>query len=137
MFNAQGNSFDRAAVAIRVREALATWVAGGVLLRHAYPDPSEVLGVYGRLRAEVVAAGVAACVHPFPRDLQATLLGDMQRRRAEARATQRPKTAAGVREPCHELPLGGFGSPLPGNPPPWPALLELAVGLRGPPAVSA
>ena len=75
MFNAQGNNFDRAAVAIRVREALATWMAGGVLPRHAYPDPSEVLRVYGRLRTEVVAAGVAACVHPFPRDLQAALLG--------------------------------------------------------------
>ena len=75
MFNAQGNSFDRAAVALRVREGLATWLAGGVLPRHAYPDPSEVLGVYGRLRAEVVAAGVAACVRPFPRDLQAALLG--------------------------------------------------------------
>ena len=75
MFNAQGNNFDRAAVAMRVREALTIWVAGGELPRHAYPDPAGVLGVYGRLRAEVVAAGIAACGHPFPRNLQAALLG--------------------------------------------------------------
>ena len=75
MFNAQGNSFDRAAVALRVREALAIWVAGGSLPRHVYPEPAEVLRVSGRLRAEVVAAGFSACVHPFPRDLPAALLG--------------------------------------------------------------
>ena len=74
MFNAQGNSFDRAAVALRVREGLATWLAGGALPRHAFPDPAAVASVYGRLRAEVVAAGVAACSLPFPRDLRATLL---------------------------------------------------------------
>ena len=74
MFNAQGKSFDCAAVALRVREGLATWLTGGALPRHAFPDPAAVVGVYGRLRAEVVAAGVAACGHPFPRDLQATLL---------------------------------------------------------------
>ena len=74
MFNAQGNSFDRAAVALRVREGLATWLSGGVLPRHAFPDPYVVIGVYGRLRAEVVAAGVAACGHPFPRDLQVALM---------------------------------------------------------------
>ena len=75
LFNAQGNSFDRAAVAMRVREAMAVWTAGGALPRHAYPDPAGVVGVYERLRAEVLAAGVAACLHPFPRDLQAALLG--------------------------------------------------------------
>ena len=75
MSTAQGNSVDRAAVAIRVREALATWTAGGALPWHAYPDPAWVVGVYERLRAEVLAAGVAACAHPFPRDLQAASLG--------------------------------------------------------------
>ena len=75
MFNAQGNSFDRARVAMRVREALVAWTAGGALPRHVYPDPAWVAGVYERLRAEVLAAGVAACMHLFPRDLQAALLG--------------------------------------------------------------
>ena len=75
MLNAQGNSFDRAAVAMRIREALAAWTTGGALPRHAYPDPAGVVGVYERLRAEVVAARDAACVHPCPRDLQAALLG--------------------------------------------------------------
>ena len=73
--NAQGNTFDRAAVAIRVREALATWTAGGALPRHAYLDPAWVVGMHERLRAEVLAAGVATCLHPFPRDLRAALLG--------------------------------------------------------------
>ena len=72
--NAQGNSFDRAAVAMRVREALAVWTAGGDLPQHVYPDPAGVVRVYEGLRAEVLSAGVAACAHPSPRDLQAALL---------------------------------------------------------------
>ena len=74
LFNAQGNSFDRAAVAMRIREALATWAAGGDLPRHAYPDPASVVRVYEGLRAEVLRSGVPACAHPFPRDLHAALL---------------------------------------------------------------
>ena len=74
LFTAQGNSFDRAAVAMRVREALATWTTGGDLSRHAYPDPAGVVRVYEGLRAEVLRSGVPACAHPFPRDLLSVLL---------------------------------------------------------------
>ena len=76
LFNAQGDSFDRAAVAMRVREALAVWTAGRDLPRHVYPDPAGVVRVYEGLRAEVLSSGVAACAHPFPRDLQAALLSE-------------------------------------------------------------
>ena len=74
LFNAQGNSLYRAAIAMRVREALATWTSGGDLPRHAYPDPASVVTVYEGLRAEVLRAGAPACAHPFPRDLHIALL---------------------------------------------------------------
>ena len=76
LFNAQGYSFDRAAVAMCVREAPAFWTAGGVLPQHVYPDPAGVVRVYEGLRAEVLKSGVPACAHPFPRDLQAALLSE-------------------------------------------------------------
>ena len=76
LFNAHGECFDRAAVAMRVREALAVWTAGGDLPRHVYPDPAGVVRVYEGLGAEVLSSGVAACAHPFPRDLQAALLSE-------------------------------------------------------------
>ena len=76
LVNAQGNSFDRAALAMRVREALAVWTAGGDLPRHVYLDPAGVVRVYEGLRAEVLSSGVPACAHLFPRDLQAALLGE-------------------------------------------------------------
>ena len=75
LFNAQGNSFDRAVVAMWTREALATWTAGGALARHTYPGPADVVAVYEQLRVAVLSTGTAACLHPFPRDLQATLCG--------------------------------------------------------------
>ena len=34
MFNAQGNSFDRAAVALKLRDGVARWLAGGDFTRH-------------------------------------------------------------------------------------------------------
>ena len=75
LFNAQGHSFDRAAVAMRVREALTTWTAGGVLARRAYPGPADVVAVYEQLWAAVLSAGTAACLYPLPRDLHASLCG--------------------------------------------------------------
>ena len=73
-FNAQGNRFDRTAVALRLKEAVNTWVLGGALPRHAYPALAEVLGTYNLLKAAVLRAGLAACPAPPPRDLHDTLL---------------------------------------------------------------
>ena len=73
LFNAQGNSFDRAAVALRIKEALTAWSSGNERLRHAYLAPPEV-AVYERLRAAVWSSGAAACPSPFPRDLQTILV---------------------------------------------------------------
>ena len=74
MFNAQGNSFDRAAVALRLREGVARWLAGGDFTRHCYPDPRSVCSDYERLRREAVLAGLPARDSPFPADLQEALL---------------------------------------------------------------
>ena len=73
-FNAQGNSFDRTALAIRIREAVALWVREGVVARHAYPSPGEVLASYERLRASPLLAGLPAVRAPFPDDLMGALL---------------------------------------------------------------
>ena len=74
LFNAQGNSFDRAAVAFRLREAITTWVLGGELPRHAYPAPAEVLEAYNLLKGAALSAGMAACPSPCPRELHDTLI---------------------------------------------------------------
>ena len=74
MFNAQGNSFDRAAVALRLREGVAQWLAGADLARYAYPDPRSVCSDYERLRREIVLVGLPARDSPYPADLQEALL---------------------------------------------------------------
>ena len=61
MFKAQGTSFDRAAVLLRLKEAVAAWVLGGELPRHVYPAPAQVMEAYNRLKAVVLAAGMPAC----------------------------------------------------------------------------
>ena len=73
MFNTQGDSFDRAAVALRLREAVATWVLGGELPGHAFPTPADVLEAFNRLKTAVLGAGLPACPSPFPCDLHETL----------------------------------------------------------------
>ena len=90
MFNAQGNNFDRAAVALRLREAIATWVLGGELPRHAYLAPAEVLEVCNLLQAAVLSASVSTCPSHFPRDLHDGLLHGA---RVHARDETRPPTA--------------------------------------------
>ena len=74
LFNAQGNSFDRTAVAIRIREAVARWVGGGEVVRHVFPSPTEVLASYERLRASSLLAGLQWCPRFFPRILRGALL---------------------------------------------------------------
>ena len=74
LYNAQGDSFDRAAVFVRIRDAVAAWVGGRELAGHAYPTPPEVDRMYEALRAGLSEAGLAACPSPFPHDLRATLL---------------------------------------------------------------
>ena len=77
LYDAQGNSFDRTAVALRIRDAVAAWRRGGAVPRHAYPSPRVVARVYEALRAHVAGMGLPALVlpQPFPADCAATILG--------------------------------------------------------------
>jgi hypothetical protein len=95
MFNGQGNSFDRAAVALRRREGVARWLAGADLARHSYPDPRSVYSDYERLRREAVLAGLPARDFPYPADLQEALL--------------RPRGAACPGPPLDSAAGGGRG----------------------------
>ena len=74
LFNAQGNSFDRVAVALPLRGAVTGWACGEDVPRHTYLQPADVLRTYEPLRAVAVRAGLAACPSPFPRDLHDILL---------------------------------------------------------------
>ena len=74
LYNAQGNSFDRTAVAIRIREVVAAWVRGGEVARHEFPAPPAIAASYERLRAGLLRAGLPACRGPFPEDLVGALL---------------------------------------------------------------
>ena len=75
LFNAQGNSFDRTAVAIRIRETVAAWVGGGEVARHEFPAPPAIAASYERLRGGLLLAELPACRGPFPEDLVGALLG--------------------------------------------------------------
>eukprot|EP00969_Alexandrium_andersonii_P107937 4762229-Alexandrium_andersonii.AAC.1 len=64
-FNAQGNIFDRTALAIRLRPLLDAWLQGG-WPDHRYPSPARLMAQFARLRGEVAALGVEHVQFPFP-----------------------------------------------------------------------
>ena len=57
VFFAQGGSFDRAAVALRMRDAVMAWLAGDDIPRHEYPPPMVVEQIYVWLRGSVQRTG--------------------------------------------------------------------------------
>ena len=74
VFNAQGNSFDRAAVALRMRDAVTAWLAGIEIPRREYPPPTVVEQVYVGLRCSVQRTCATACPSPFPRGVHEAVL---------------------------------------------------------------
>ena len=74
LFNAQGNNFDRVAIAYRIQAAIDPWVRGEPLPRRPFPPPGAVLRVFDDLREAVLRAGLPTCSSPFPVDLRSLLL---------------------------------------------------------------
>ncbi|MFM7986795.1 MAG: hypothetical protein ACKPKO_46525, partial [Candidatus Fonsibacter sp.] len=66
LFNAQGNSFDRTAVAIRVQEAVDAWLSGAPLSRRQYPTPSQARDGFCTLSRRAGAVGVASLPLALP-----------------------------------------------------------------------
>ena len=74
LVNAQGNRFDRVAIAFRLRSGVAAWLRGDALQWHDFIAPPAVLATRDALRANVVSAGLPACPSPFPADLRGASL---------------------------------------------------------------
>ena len=74
LYDAQGNSFDPQAVALRLRDGIHEWAAGGLLSRHPYPDLATVTAAFEEDRHYVENRGLLGCARPFPHDLHDRLL---------------------------------------------------------------
>ncbi len=69
MYDAQGNSFDPQAVAIRIWTGLHGWAAGNKFTRHMFPPMNDVVAAYGEVRGYVEGRGLVGCLRPSPHDL--------------------------------------------------------------------
>ena len=78
IYNAQGNSFDRAIVGLRLGPIVARWLAGGDIPTHVFPTPHTILNVYRRVYANRLAAGWAPTMdRPVPPAVR--VAGDLRR----------------------------------------------------------
>ncbi|MFM7989351.1 MAG: hypothetical protein ACKPKO_59560, partial [Candidatus Fonsibacter sp.] len=50
LYDAQGNSFDRQAVMLRLQHGLRGWASGQLVCRHEYPDMTVVARAYDEVR---------------------------------------------------------------------------------------
>ena len=73
-YDAQGNSFDPQAVAIRLWAGLHEWALGGAMARHVYPVLEEVVESFRTVREYIDGRGLVGCLRPFPHDLYDQLL---------------------------------------------------------------
>jgi hypothetical protein len=77
MYDAQGNSFDKDALRLRLEGPLLQWLRGADYEHPVYLSPAGLAAQYGDLLAGAVASGCAAWLlepAPFPTDLLDTLL---------------------------------------------------------------
>ena len=57
LFSAQGNSFDRAIVGLRLGSTIASWLAGNEVLEHRFPTADQIMAVYRRVYRDRLEAG--------------------------------------------------------------------------------
>eukprot|EP00969_Alexandrium_andersonii_P164400 7266301-Alexandrium_andersonii.AAC.1 len=53
LYNAQGNSFGRSALAIWIPQVVRTWLRGGEVRRHCFPGPTRTLRTFAVLRRDI------------------------------------------------------------------------------------
>jgi hypothetical protein len=78
LFNAMGNSFDKQAITIRIRDGLKQWIERRPVPQCRYPTPAQLRENFHHVRAEVIRAAAAdrmdiasqdLATEPFPNDL--------------------------------------------------------------------
>ena len=57
LFNAQGNSFDRAIIGLRLGSTIASWLAGDDVLGHRFPSSDDIMAVYNRVYRDCLDGG--------------------------------------------------------------------------------
>ena len=75
LWDAQRNSFDPLAVALRLHEGVRRWASGETLGTHAFPPMQTVANAFAAVRQCVQDRGLLGVDHPFPYDPRQTLLG--------------------------------------------------------------
>lgn len=73
-YDAQGNAFDRAALAARIGPPVRAWLAGEALPRHVFPGLHELERDYQNLRSEVAGEGLDTAESAIPADVRSMLM---------------------------------------------------------------